>query len=330
MSRAGASSWRMRLSRSVSTFQGAIVLMSEPRRAVSATASCSAAPLGSPLLDVAFGQLDLRLREDPRVTTIERFNARTLGPADLPFPPELITVDVSFISLTKVLPARRRLPCTSRRSACDGQAAVRAGSCEGRQGGRVTTPPTAVRRSLPLQAAAQDLGLPISGFASSGLPGAEGQPRDLCLVRGRRAGDRRTRGSLDTRGCEEVSGDEDRRADHPLAPARRDRGGRRRRRGRPRGGLAPGRHRRELDKHGSGSSGDRRSRRASAGPTSASCSAAMARSSMRCAASPAAACPSSGSTSAPSASSPRSSATRPRRASARACGRVRDDRAARP
>src|SRR5205085_9449115 len=53
-------------------------------------------------VDVAYGQIDVRLREDPRVTVIERLNARELRPADLPFAPSLATVDVSFISLAKV------------------------------------------------------------------------------------------------------------------------------------------------------------------------------------------------------------------------------------
>ncbi|MGH7489295.1 MAG: TlyA family RNA methyltransferase, partial [bacterium] len=53
-------------------------------------------------VDVAYGQLDLRLREDPRVTVIERLNARAMEPSALPFQPTLATVDVSFISLTKV------------------------------------------------------------------------------------------------------------------------------------------------------------------------------------------------------------------------------------
>src|SRR3954449_4953130 len=56
-------------------------------------------------LDVAYGELDYRLREDARVTVIERTNARALTAAQLPYAPELIVVDVSFISLTKVLPA---------------------------------------------------------------------------------------------------------------------------------------------------------------------------------------------------------------------------------
>src|SRR5262245_26688531 len=51
-------------------------------------------------VDVAYGQIDQGLREDPRVTVIERLNARELMPPDLPFAPSLATVDVSFISLT--------------------------------------------------------------------------------------------------------------------------------------------------------------------------------------------------------------------------------------
>ena len=56
-------------------------------------------------LDVAYGELDYRLREDPRVTVIERVNARAITPGQLLYAPGLIVIDVSFISLTKVLPA---------------------------------------------------------------------------------------------------------------------------------------------------------------------------------------------------------------------------------
>jgi 23S rRNA (cytidine1920-2'-O)/16S rRNA (cytidine1409-2'-O)-methyltransferase len=56
-------------------------------------------------LDVGYGQLDQRLRNDPRVVVMERMNARHLTPGDLPEPVELITIDVSFISLGKVVPA---------------------------------------------------------------------------------------------------------------------------------------------------------------------------------------------------------------------------------
>jgi 23S rRNA (cytidine1920-2'-O)/16S rRNA (cytidine1409-2'-O)-methyltransferase len=56
-------------------------------------------------LDVGHGQLDQRLRHDPRVVVMERVNARHLAAGALPEPCDLITVDVSFISLLKVAPA---------------------------------------------------------------------------------------------------------------------------------------------------------------------------------------------------------------------------------
>jgi 23S rRNA (cytidine1920-2'-O)/16S rRNA (cytidine1409-2'-O)-methyltransferase len=56
-------------------------------------------------LDVGYGQLDHRLRNDPRVVVMERVNARHLSPGALPEPCGLITLDVSFISLLKVVPA---------------------------------------------------------------------------------------------------------------------------------------------------------------------------------------------------------------------------------
>jgi len=54
-------------------------------------------------LDVAYGELDYRLRNDSRVTVIERTNARSVS--ELPYAPSLIVIDVSFISLEKILPA---------------------------------------------------------------------------------------------------------------------------------------------------------------------------------------------------------------------------------
>ena len=56
-------------------------------------------------LDVGYGQLDQRLRNDPRVVVMERVNARQLAPDALPEACDLITIDVSFISLLKVVPA---------------------------------------------------------------------------------------------------------------------------------------------------------------------------------------------------------------------------------
>ncbi len=56
-------------------------------------------------VDVGYGQLAWKLRNDPRVTVLERTNARELIPADLPFIPDFVVADLSFISLRTVLPA---------------------------------------------------------------------------------------------------------------------------------------------------------------------------------------------------------------------------------
>jgi 23S rRNA (cytidine1920-2'-O)/16S rRNA (cytidine1409-2'-O)-methyltransferase len=123
--------------------------------------------------DVAYGQLDLRLREDPRVHVIERLNAREMEPADLPFVPSPATIDVSFISLTKVLPA------VARCLAPGGEvlAMVKPQFELGRERvGRGVVRDAADRREaiVKVAAAARELGLPVRGFASSGLPGPKG------------------------------------------------------------------------------------------------------------------------------------------------------------
>jgi 23S rRNA (cytidine1920-2'-O)/16S rRNA (cytidine1409-2'-O)-methyltransferase len=123
--------------------------------------------------DVAYGQLDVRMRQDPRVHVIERLNARELQPADLPFVPSLATIDVSFISLTKVLPAVAR--CLE--PGGDVMAMVKPQFELGRERvGRGVVRDAADRREaiLTVATAARDLGLPVRGFASSGLPGPKG------------------------------------------------------------------------------------------------------------------------------------------------------------
>ena len=58
-------------------------------------------------VDVAYGIIDWRLRQDPRVVLMERTNARTLAEGSFPEPVSLSVVDVSFISLQAILPAVR-------------------------------------------------------------------------------------------------------------------------------------------------------------------------------------------------------------------------------
>jgi 23S rRNA (cytidine1920-2'-O)/16S rRNA (cytidine1409-2'-O)-methyltransferase len=124
-------------------------------------------------VDVAYGQIDLHLREDPRVTVIERLNARAMEPSDLPFAPSLATVDVSFISLTKVLPAVAR--CLA--PGGEALAMVKPQFELGRERvGRGVVRDDGDRREaiLTVALAARDFGLPVRGFASSGLPGPKG------------------------------------------------------------------------------------------------------------------------------------------------------------
>jgi len=60
-------------------------------------------------IDVGYGQLAWSIRQDPRVVVLERHNARTIDPALVPEPCDLAVIDVSFISLTLVLPRVREL-----------------------------------------------------------------------------------------------------------------------------------------------------------------------------------------------------------------------------
>jgi 23S rRNA (cytidine1920-2'-O)/16S rRNA (cytidine1409-2'-O)-methyltransferase len=125
-------------------------------------------------LDVGYGQLDWSLRQDPRVTAIERQNARQLRPGLLPGPVELITVDVSFISLSKLLePIARSCP-----GEVDLLALVKPQFELGPQRvgrGGVVRDPGARRDALrSVAAAARAAGLAVRGFASSGLPGPKG------------------------------------------------------------------------------------------------------------------------------------------------------------
>jgi 23S rRNA (cytidine1920-2'-O)/16S rRNA (cytidine1409-2'-O)-methyltransferase len=124
-------------------------------------------------VDVAYGQLDLRLREDPRVSVIERLNARELELTDLPFVPELATIDVSFISLTKILPAVAG--CLALRG--EVLAMVKPQFELGRKRvGKGVVRDAGDRREaiLTVARAANELELPVRGFASSGLPGPKG------------------------------------------------------------------------------------------------------------------------------------------------------------
>jgi 23S rRNA (cytidine1920-2'-O)/16S rRNA (cytidine1409-2'-O)-methyltransferase len=125
-------------------------------------------------VDVAYGELDWRLRGDERVTVMERVNARALEPGMLPYASDLIAIDVSFISLTKVLPAVLR--CAAERFDCLAMVKPQFELGRGRVGkGGVVRDPVLRREAVASVAASgRSLGASVLGYAPSGLPGPAG------------------------------------------------------------------------------------------------------------------------------------------------------------
>jgi 23S rRNA (cytidine1920-2'-O)/16S rRNA (cytidine1409-2'-O)-methyltransferase len=125
-------------------------------------------------VDVAYGQLDFGLRRDPRVTVIERCNARQLTPGRLEYAPDLIVVDVSFISAVKVLDAVLR--CAADRF--DALVLIKPQFEVGRGGvgkaGVVRDPELRRQALIEVGEAAMARGVAVLGYASSGLAGPKG------------------------------------------------------------------------------------------------------------------------------------------------------------
>jgi 23S rRNA (cytidine1920-2'-O)/16S rRNA (cytidine1409-2'-O)-methyltransferase len=126
-------------------------------------------------VDVGRGQLDMRLRADARVTVLEKVNARYLTADMLPFVPDLLTMDVSFISVAKVLPAV--MSCMA--PICTGVILIKPQFEAGREqvgkGGIVRG--AAVHRDVLMRLGTfviEDLGVELRGVTDSGLPGADG------------------------------------------------------------------------------------------------------------------------------------------------------------
>ena len=146
---------------------------------------------GRRALDVAYGELHVRLRDDSRVTVIERFNARSLASGVLPYAPDLVVIDVSFISLTKVLPAV--LPLAAARFDC--LAMVKPQFEVGRdrvgKGGVVRSPDDRREAVATVARLAREDGWSVMGFAPSGLPGPAGNRETFVWLAesGRRGGD---------------------------------------------------------------------------------------------------------------------------------------------
>src|SRR6187551_797675 len=122
-------------------------------------------------LDVGYGQLHPRLRADDRVTVLERVNARHLD--RLPFAPQLITCDVSFISATRVLPPAIALAAPGWETLVLVKPQFEAGRADAPKG--VVRDPDVHRRVLrEFCDAAEEWGGRVAGVVDSGHPGPKG------------------------------------------------------------------------------------------------------------------------------------------------------------
>jgi 23S rRNA (cytidine1920-2'-O)/16S rRNA (cytidine1409-2'-O)-methyltransferase len=122
-------------------------------------------------IDVGYGQLHPRIRSEPRVTVLERTNARTL--TQLPFAPELVVCDVSFISATKALPPVLALARPGWEAVVLVKPQFEAGRANVPKG--VVRDPEVQRKAIEtVIEAARGWGGDLAGVVDSGLPGPKG------------------------------------------------------------------------------------------------------------------------------------------------------------
>lgn len=128
-------------------------------------------------VDVGYGQLAWHLQTDARVTVLDRTNVRSLAADDLPYRPELVVADLSFISLRVVLPALARLVAADADLLLMVKPQFEVGrellDAEGARG-VVRDPALRAQAVLAVAQAAHGLGLGTAGVAPSPLPGPRG------------------------------------------------------------------------------------------------------------------------------------------------------------
>ncbi len=136
-------------------------------------------------VDVGRNQLHERLREDPRVVSLERTNVRSLAPADLPDAPfALLVADLSFISLRTVAPALAALLAPGADAVVLVKPQFEAGRQEVSAGKGVVRDPEVWRRTLHEVASAwQARGASMMGVMASPLRGADGNVEFLVHLR---------------------------------------------------------------------------------------------------------------------------------------------------
>jgi 23S rRNA (cytidine1920-2'-O)/16S rRNA (cytidine1409-2'-O)-methyltransferase len=124
-------------------------------------------------VDVGYGQLAWSLRSDDRVQVFERTNVRHLAAGDLPFAPDLVVADLSFISLTKVLPALVAVAAPEAQWIVMVKPQFEAGRAKVKAG-VVSDPQVRIESVQAVVQAGWDLGLAVQGVAASPLPGPKG------------------------------------------------------------------------------------------------------------------------------------------------------------
>jgi 23S rRNA (cytidine1920-2'-O)/16S rRNA (cytidine1409-2'-O)-methyltransferase len=123
-------------------------------------------------LDVGYGQLHPKLRDDPRVIVLERTNVRDLE--ELPYAPELIVADVSFISVRTALPPALRLAAPDWEAAVLVKPQFEAGRGDVGKGGVVRDPETHARVLREVAESLTTAGCRVLGVVDSGVPGPKG------------------------------------------------------------------------------------------------------------------------------------------------------------
>jgi 23S rRNA (cytidine1920-2'-O)/16S rRNA (cytidine1409-2'-O)-methyltransferase len=125
-------------------------------------------------VDVGYGQLDWRLREDARVTVLERTNVRALEPGRLPYRPDVVTADVSFISLRLVLPILANCAAPGSDFLLLVKPQFEVGRAEVGPGGVVSDPEQWDRVLRTVAEACQGVGLAVRELMASPLLGPAG------------------------------------------------------------------------------------------------------------------------------------------------------------
>ena len=132
-------------------------------------------------IDVGHNQLDWKIRNDSRVQVREGINARYLKPSDFDEQFDLATIDVSFISLTKILPAVLPLLTDVGRIVALIKPQFEVGKGEIGKGGIVKDPAQHERVVQEINVAAETLGLKTAGVIESPIKGADGNVEFLAL-----------------------------------------------------------------------------------------------------------------------------------------------------